>query len=78
MVGGISSQVRFFFETPDFCCYLSVVTGIGAYVGMALVEYLVTMDDGQNLTIEKEFVWPVADDLRDVDAMEKREAKKGQ
>jgi hypothetical protein len=45
---------------------------------MALVEYLVTMDDGQNLTIEKEFVWPVADDLRDVDAMEKREAKKGQ
>jgi hypothetical protein len=45
---------------------------------MALVEYLVTMDDGQNLEIDKEFVWPVADDLRDVDAMEKREAKKGQ
>jgi hypothetical protein len=45
---------------------------------MALVEYLVTMDDGQKLEIDKEFVWPVADDLRDVDAMEKREAKKGQ
>jgi dihydroceramidase len=78
MAGGISSQVHLFFDIPNLCCYLSIVAGIGAYVGMALVEYLVTMDDGQNLEIDKEFVWPVADDLRDVDAMEKREAKKGQ
>jgi hypothetical protein len=78
MAGGISSQVHLFFDIPNLCRYLSIVEGIGAYVGMALVEYLVTMDDGQKLEIDKEFVWPVADDLRDVDAMEKREAKKGQ
>jgi dihydroceramidase len=55
-----------------------IFTGIGAYVGMALVEYLVTVDDGQNLDIGEEFNWPVADDLRNVDAIEKNEGKKGQ
>jgi hypothetical protein len=45
---------------------------------MALVEYLVTVDDGQDLNIGEEFNWPVADDLRDVDAIEKNEGKKGQ
>jgi dihydroceramidase len=55
-----------------------IFTGIGAYIGMALVEYLVTVDDGPNLNIGEEFNWPVADDLRDVDAIEKNEGKKGQ
>lgn len=36
-----------------------ILTGIGAYVGMALVEYLVTMEEGTTSRVEDGFVWPV-------------------
>jgi len=36
-----------------------IFTGIGAYVGMALVEYLITIEDGKADKVEEGFVWPV-------------------
>jgi dihydroceramidase len=49
-----------------------ILTGIGAYVSIALVEYLVTIEDGQTGRIEGGFVWPV----RAMDAVEGRGGKK--
>ncbi|ORY13772.1 alkaline ceramidase-like protein [Clohesyomyces aquaticus] len=51
-----------------------VLTGIGAYVGMAIVEYLITMEDGKTDRVEEGFVWPVKRVLRD---LEGKEEKKG-
>ncbi|KAF2447737.1 alkaline ceramidase family protein [Karstenula rhodostoma CBS 690.94] len=45
-----------------------IFTGIGAYVGMAVVEYLVTIEDGKTDKIEEGFVWPVSAVLRNLDA----------
>jgi dihydroceramidase len=45
---------------------------------MALVEYLVTVDERKTTKIEEEYVWPVKDALRDVDAVERNEARKSQ
>ncbi|KAJ4354375.1 uncharacterized protein N0V89_006111 [Didymosphaeria variabile] len=45
-----------------------ILTGIGAYVGMAVVEYLVTVEDGKTDKIEEGFVWPVNAVLRNLDA----------
>ena len=45
-----------------------ILTGIGAYVGMAVVEYLVTMEDGKTDRIEEGFAWPVNAVLRDLKA----------
>jgi dihydroceramidase len=44
-----------------------ILTGIGAYVGMALVEYLVTMEEGKTGRVEDGFVWPVRAVLRDLE-----------
>ncbi|KAF2794410.1 alkaline phytoceramidase [Melanomma pulvis-pyrius CBS 109.77] len=44
-----------------------ILTGIGAYVGMALVEYLVTMEEGKTDRVEEGFVWPVRAVLRDLE-----------
>jgi dihydroceramidase len=44
-----------------------ILTGIGAYIGMALVEYLVTMEEGQTGRVEDGFVWPVRAVLRDLE-----------
>jgi dihydroceramidase len=44
------------------------LTGIGAYVGMAVVEYLVTVEDGKTDKVEDGFVWPVNAVLRNLDA----------
>lgn len=44
-----------------------ICTGIGAYVGMALIEYLVTIEDGKTGRVEEGFVWPVTAVLRDLD-----------
>ncbi|KAF2639812.1 alkaline phytoceramidase [Massarina eburnea CBS 473.64] len=62
-----------------------IFTGIGAYTGMALVEYLVTIEEGKTDTIEEGFVWPVRAVLRDIEGVEKSgngtvgsEGKKGQ
>ncbi|KAH8727469.1 ceramidase [Phaeosphaeriaceae sp. PMI808] len=55
-----------------------ILTGIGAYVGMALVEYLVTIEEGQTGRIEEGFAWPVKAILRDLDAVERSDVKKGQ
>jgi dihydroceramidase len=44
-----------------------IFTGIGAYVGMALVEYLVTVEEGRTGRIEEGFVWPVKAVLSDLD-----------
>lgn len=44
-----------------------IFTGIGAYIGMALTEYLVTIE-GQTDRVEEGFVWPVKAVLRDLDA----------
>jgi dihydroceramidase len=52
-----------------------ILTGIGAYVGMALVEYLVTMEDGKTDKIEEGFVWPARAVLRDLENTEVK--KKG-
>lgn len=45
-----------------------IFTGIGAYIGMALTEYLVTIVEGKTDRIEEGFVWPVKAVLRDLDA----------
>ncbi|KAF2706868.1 alkaline phytoceramidase [Pleomassaria siparia CBS 279.74] len=44
-----------------------IFTGIGAYIGMAAVEYLVTMEEGKTDRIEEGFVWPVHAVLRDLE-----------
>ncbi|KAF2657494.1 alkaline phytoceramidase [Lophiostoma macrostomum CBS 122681] len=44
-----------------------IFTGIGAYVGMALVEYLVTMEEGKPNRVEEGFVWPVRAVLRNLE-----------
>jgi dihydroceramidase len=44
-----------------------IFTGIGAYVGMALTEYLVTIEDGKTDKIEEGFVWPVRAVLHDLE-----------
>ncbi|KAF2622133.1 alkaline phytoceramidase [Macroventuria anomochaeta] len=44
-----------------------IFTGIGAYIGMALTEYLVTIVEGQTDRVEEGFVWPVKAVLRDLD-----------
>ncbi|KAF2690988.1 alkaline phytoceramidase [Lentithecium fluviatile CBS 122367] len=48
-----------------------IFTGIGAYIGMALVEYLVTIEEGKTDRIEEGFVWPVRAVLRDLEGREK-------
>tara|TARA_R110002003_G_scaffold28_5_gene1562 strand:- start:6131 stop:6268 length:138 start_codon:yes stop_codon:yes gene_type:complete len=45
---------------------------------MALVEYLVTMEEGTTGRIEEGFVWPVKDVLRDFDNVGTSGGKKGQ
>lgn len=52
-----------------------ILTGIGAYVGMALVEYLVSIEDGTTGRVEEGFVWPVKAVLRELGGAEK-EGKK--
>jgi dihydroceramidase len=47
-----------------------ILTGIGAYVGMALVDYLVTMEEGKTDIVEEGFVWPVRAVLRDLEDTE--------
>lgn len=49
-----------------------IFTGIGAYVGMALTEYLITIEDG---TTEKGFVWPVKDVMRELVGAEGRKGQ---
>ncbi|KAF2120484.1 alkaline ceramidase family protein [Lophiotrema nucula] len=44
-----------------------IFTGIGAYIGMALGEYLVTTEEGTTDRIEEGFVWPVRAVLRDLE-----------
>ncbi|KAJ4296618.1 hypothetical protein N0V90_006665 [Kalmusia sp. IMI 367209] len=53
-----------------------ILTGIGAYVGMALVEYLVTVEEGETDRIEEGFVWPVNTVLRDLEGEGKSKGKK--
>lgn len=56
-----------------------ILTGIGAYVGMALVEYLITIEDGKTDKVEDGFVWPVKAMLKNVRGGEgSAVAKKGQ
>jgi dihydroceramidase len=43
---------------------------------MALVEYLVTIEEGKTGRLEEGFVWPVKAVLRDLDAVERRDVKK--
>ena len=51
-----------------------IFTGIGAYVGMATVEYLVTLNDAESQGESGDgFVWPVKRALRDVNAQKKVE-----
>ncbi|KAF2745448.1 alkaline phytoceramidase [Sporormia fimetaria CBS 119925] len=52
-----------------------IFTGIGAYIGMALVEYLVTLEEGRTDKIEEGFVWPVHAVLSDLEGLQ--ETKKG-
>jgi dihydroceramidase len=53
-----------------------IFTGIGAYVGMALAEYLVTIEEGTTGKLEEGFVWPVKAVLRDMDGVERAGVKK--
>ncbi|KAF2463199.1 alkaline ceramidase-like protein [Lindgomyces ingoldianus] len=53
-----------------------ILTGIGAYVGMALVEYLITMEEGKTDRVEEGFVWPVKRVLRDLEGREKEKKEK--
>ncbi|KAF1943273.1 alkaline ceramidase-like protein [Clathrospora elynae] len=46
-----------------------ILTGICAYMGMALVEYLVTIEEGVTGRQEEGFVWPVKAVLRDLDGV---------
>lgn len=50
-----------------------ILTGIGAYVGMALVEYLVTMGEEGTVGVEQGFAWPIGQALNAMDRMEKKE-----
>ncbi|KAF2131462.1 alkaline phytoceramidase [Dothidotthia symphoricarpi CBS 119687] len=50
-------------------------TGICAYVGMALVEFLVTIEEG-SVGIEEGFAWPVKSVIREMGVIERREAGK--
>lgn len=43
---------------------------------MALVEYLVTIEEGKSGRIEEGFVWPVKAVLRDLDGVERADVKK--
>jgi len=43
-----------------------------SYVSMALVEYLVTLEEGQTGRVEEGFVWPVKAVLRDLDQVERK------
>jgi dihydroceramidase len=45
---------------------------------MALVEYLVTIEEGKTGRVEEGFVWPVKAVLRDLDAVERSGVKKAQ
>lgn len=54
-----------------------IFTGIGSYVGLALVEYLVTRDLGQKGGLEEGFVWPVKAVVRELGDMEIADGKKG-
>ncbi|KAF1972905.1 alkaline ceramidase-like protein [Bimuria novae-zelandiae CBS 107.79] len=45
-----------------------ILTGIGSYVGIAVVEYIVTVEDGKTHRIEDGFVWPVNTVLRDLES----------
>ncbi|KAF2264571.1 alkaline phytoceramidase [Lojkania enalia] len=47
-----------------------IFTAIGSYVGMALSEYLVTIEEGKTDKIEEGFVWPVRSVLRDLEGTE--------
>ena len=47
-----------------------IFTGIGAYIGMALVGHLVTVAEGKSGVVEEGFVWPVKAVLRDLDDVE--------
>ncbi len=53
-----------------------ILTGISAYVGMALVEYLVTLDEGTTGRLEDGFAWPVKATLRQIDNIKPQERKK--
>jgi dihydroceramidase len=47
-----------------------IFTGIGAYIGMALCEYLITLDgDGEG------FAWPVRSVLQELDSTEVKKAR---
>jgi dihydroceramidase len=52
-----------------------IFTGIGAYIGMALVEYLVTMEEGKSDRVEEGFVWPVNAVLRDLEGTQSKGKK---
>jgi dihydroceramidase len=43
---------------------------------MALVEYLVTIEESKTGRLEEGFVWPVKAVLRDLDAVERSDVKK--
>ncbi|KAF2740032.1 alkaline ceramidase-like protein [Polyplosphaeria fusca] len=47
-----------------------IFTGIGAYIGMSVAEYLVTMEEGQTGRIEEGFAWPCHAVLRDLEDSE--------
>ncbi|PVI07104.1 alkaline ceramidase-like protein [Periconia macrospinosa] len=52
-----------------------ILTGIGAYMGMALVEYLVTLDRDKTDGIEEGFVWPIRSMLKNVGSVGPEEKK---
>ena len=49
-----------------------IFTAIAAYVGMALTEYLVTIEEGKTGHAQEGFVWPVRTVLREIDAIERK------
>lgn len=55
-----------------------IFTGIGSYVGMALVEFLVTMGQGQTGSLAEGFVWPVKAVMVELDGMDGSDGKKAQ
>ncbi|KAH9865691.1 hypothetical protein J1614_009277 [Plenodomus biglobosus] len=50
-------------------------TGIGAYVGMALVEYLVTIEEERKGGLEEGFVWPVRTVMRDLGRTDEKKVR---
>ena len=50
-------------------------TGVSAYVGMALVEYLVTLDEGSNGRLEDAFMWPVKASFKEINRYKPQEKK---